>query len=66
MTAAEMRLEVRKLVETAEQADDPRLGVRLVRARMRELEDAGTSVPRELITAERRFVAECIEASQGR
>ena len=66
MTPAESREEVRVLLAKVEQADDPRFAVRLVRERIAELSNCGEDVPEELTWMEKRLVAECIDASQGR
>ncbi len=66
MTPAQAKQEVRAIIAQAEQSDDPRFGVRLVRARIAELNAAGEDVPDELTWIEKRFIADCIDASQGR
>lgn len=66
MTPAESREEVRVLLAKVEQTDDPRFAVRLVRERIAELNNCGEDVPEELTWMEKRLVAECIDASQGR
>ena len=66
MTPAEAREEVRSIVDQIEQADDPRFGVRLVRARIAQLKASGEDVPEALMSMEKRLVADCVEASQGR
>lgn len=66
MTPLEARAEVRTIISQIEQVDDPRLGVSLVRKRIAELHEAGESVPEELVSVEKRLIADCIEASQGR
>ena len=66
MTPAESRGEVHVLLAKVEQTDDPRFAVRLVRERIAELNNCGEEVPEELTWMEKRLVAECIDASQGR
>lgn len=66
MTPAEAREEVRSIADQIEQADDPRFGVRLVRARIEQLKASGEDVPEVLMSMEKRLVADCVEASQGR
>ena len=66
MTPAEAREEVRSIVDQIEQADDPRFGVRLVRARIEQLRASGEDIPEALTSMEKRLVADCVEASQGR
>ncbi len=66
MTPAEAREEVRSITDQIEQADDPRFGVRLVRARIEQLKASGEDVPEALMSMEKRLVADCVEASQGR
>ena len=66
MTPAEAREEVRSIVDQIEQADDPRFGVRLVRARIEQLKASGEDIPEALTSMEKRLVADCVEASQGR
>jgi hypothetical protein len=66
MTSDQMRKEVQAIVTKAEQVEDPRLAVNLIRQRIAELNDRGEGVPEELIRIENRYVDECIYASQGR
>lgn len=66
MTPTEAREEVRSINAKLEQADDPRFGVVLVRERIEELKASGEDVPEALTSMEKRLVADCVEASQGR
>ena len=66
MTSDQMRKEVQAIVTKAEQVEDPRLAVKLIRQRIAELNDSGEGAPEELIWIQNRFVDECIYTSQGR
>ncbi|MGI9410051.1 MAG: hypothetical protein ACR2OV_08255 [Hyphomicrobiaceae bacterium] len=66
MTSDQKREEIRALVTTAEQQDDPRYAVQVIRQRIAELNNSGQEVPEELIWIQNRYVDECIYASQGR
>ena len=66
MTPQEAREQVRQLVTQVEMDGDPRVGIQLVRAKMSELHNAGEEVPKEFIWIEKRFLSDCVEASQGR
>jgi hypothetical protein len=66
MTTAEKREEVRALAEKAEQLDDPRSAVKLIRERMDELSNRGIDIPEEFTRIEKRYLNECIYSSQGR
>ena len=66
MTPMEAREEVRSMTAKVEQADDPRFGVVLIRARIEELKASGEDVPEALTSMEKQLVADCVEASQGR
>lgn len=66
MTSEQERQTVRVILSEAEQQDDPRAAVQLIRQKIKELNDNGQMVPDELTAIENRFVDECIYASQGR
>ena len=66
MTPDQAREEVRALAAKVEEAEDPRSAVQLVRDRINELTKLGEDIPEELTWIEKRLVAECIDASQGR
>ncbi len=66
MTSDQRREEIRLLLTRAEDVDDPRLAVQLIRQRIAELNESGQDVPEELIWLQNRYVDECIHASQGR
>ena len=57
---------IREIVTKAEQEDDPRLAVKLIRQKIAELNNSGKDVPEELIWIQNRYVDECIYESQGR
>jgi hypothetical protein len=66
MTSDQMGKEDQAIVTKAEQAEDPRLALKLIRQRIAELNDRGEEVPEELIRIKNRYADECIYASQGR
>ena len=66
MTPEETRAAVRSIVTQVELADDPRVGIQLVRQRMSELRERGKQVPEEFVWIEKRLTADCIDASQER
>lgn len=66
MTPEETRAEVRRIVTRIELAEDPRVGIQLVRERMSEIRQGGQEVPEEFTWIEKRLAAECIDASQER
>ena len=66
MTSEEKRAEIRSVVTMAEQADDPRRAVAIIRQRITELKNGGHEIPEELVWIENRYVDDCIHASQGR
>ncbi len=66
MTSEEKRQTIRVILSEAEQQDDPRAAVQLIRRKISEMNDRGQEVPEELTEIQNRFVDECIYASQGR
>ncbi|MEM8971114.1 MAG: hypothetical protein AAGD43_03520 [Pseudomonadota bacterium] len=66
MTSEEKRQTIRVILREAEQQDDPRAAVQLIRLKISEMNDRGQEVPEELTEIQNRFVDECIYASQGR
>lgn len=55
------------LVHQMEQSeDDPRQCYALVKERISEFRDSGQAIPVELSNLEKRFLTECMLASQGR
>ncbi|MEM6496147.1 MAG: hypothetical protein AAF709_05410 [Pseudomonadota bacterium] len=66
MTSEEKRQTIRVILSEAEQQDDPRAAVQLIRRKIGEMNDRGQEVPEELTEIQTRFVDECIYASQGR
>ena len=66
MTSEEKRQTIRVILSEAEQQEDPRAAVQLIRRKISEMNDSGQEVPDELTEIENRFVDECIYASQGR
>ncbi len=61
-----MQGEIAQLNSELEQTDDPREGYAKVQARIRSYRLAGVRVPDELALIEKRLIAECVAASQGR
>lgn len=66
MTPEETRAAVRNIVTQVELADDPRVGIQIVRDRISELQKCGEQVPEEFVWIEKRLTADCIDASQER
>jgi hypothetical protein len=66
MASVENRDDVHHLISEVEQAEDPRLAVKLIRDRIAALNTEGKHVPEEFILIQNRFVEECVYASQGR
>ena len=66
MAFVENRDDVDDIISEVEQADDPRLAVKLVRDRIAVLNAEGKHIPKELILIQNRFVEECVYDSQGR
>lgn len=59
--------EFAELVHQMEQSDeDPRQCYALVKERISEFRDSGRAIPDELKKLEKRFMTECMLASQGR
>ena len=64
--SSQMQGEIAQLNIELEQTDDPREGCAKVQAKIRSYHQAGTRVPDDLALIEKRLVAECMAASQGR
>ncbi len=62
----QMHGEIARLNSELEQTDDPRDGYAKVQAKIRGYRQAGVKVPDDLVLIEKRLVAECLAASQGR
>lgn len=62
----QMQSEIAQLNQELEQTDDPRECYALVQARIRAYRQAGLRVPDDLALIEKRLMAECMAASQGR
>ncbi|HEY8248658.1 MAG TPA: hypothetical protein VIG38_15455 [Hyphomicrobium sp.] len=62
----QMQGEIAQLNTELEEADDPREGYAKVQAKIRSYRQAGIKVPDDLALIEKRLVAECMAASQGR
>ena len=65
MHSEHMREEIARLAGEIEQTDDPRSGMALVQARIRELKSSGRDIPDDLIRLERNLKADCICQSRG-
>jgi hypothetical protein len=64
--STQMQGEIALLNLELEQTDDPREGYVKVQAKIRGYRQAGIKVPDDLVLIEKRLVAECLAASQGR
>ena len=62
----QMQGEIAQLNTELEETDDPREGYAKVQAKIRSYRQAGIKVPDDLARIEKRLVAECMAASQGR
>lgn len=62
----QMQGEIAQLNSELEQTDDPRECYAKVLAKIRRYRQAGIKVPDDLALIEKRLVAECMAASQGR
>ncbi|MCZ7596096.1 hypothetical protein [Hyphomicrobium sp.] len=62
----QMQGEIAQLNSELEQTDDPRECYAKVQAKIRGYRQAGIKVPDDLALIEKRLVAECMAASQGR
>jgi len=62
----QMQSEIAELNVELEQIDDPRDCYAKVQAKIRQYRQAGMSVPDDLAIIEKRLMAECMAASQGR
>lgn len=62
----QMQSEIAQLNSELEQTDDPRECVAKVQAKIRRYRQEGKRVPDDLALIEKRLVAECMAASQGR
>jgi hypothetical protein len=62
----QMQSEIAQLNVELEQIDDPRDCYAKVQAKIRQYRQAGMSVPDDLAIIEKRLMAECMAASQGR
>jgi len=60
-----MREEIAQLNSQIEQTEDPRSGMALVQARIKQLKSAGREIPDDLIRMERNLKADCICQSRG-
>lgn len=59
--------EIAELVQQMEQSeDDPRRCYALVKQRISEYRQMGTSIPDDLVRMERALMVECMQESQGR
>ncbi len=58
---------IAELVQQMEQSeDDPRLCYALVKQRISEHHQMGTTIPEDLVRLERTLMVECMQQSQGR
>ncbi len=64
--STQMQGEIALLNLELEQTDDPREAYAKVQAKIRGYRQAGNKVPDDLVLIEKRVVAECLAASQGR
>jgi hypothetical protein len=62
----QMQSEIAQLNTELEQTDDPRECYAKVQAKIRRYRQAGMKVPEDLALIEKRLMAECMAASQGR
>ena len=62
----QMQSEIAVLNNELEQLDDPRECYAKVQAQIRRYRQAGKKVPEDLALIEKRLMAECMAASQGR
>lgn len=62
----QMQSEIAQLNTEIEQLDDPRECYAKVQAKIRRYRQAGMNVPEDLALIEKRLMAECMAASQGR
>jgi hypothetical protein len=62
----QMQSEIAQLNTELEQLDDPRECYAKVQAKIRRYRQAGMNVPEDLALIEKRLMAECMAASQGR
>jgi hypothetical protein len=62
----QMQSEIAQLNSELEQTDDPRECYAKVQAKIRRYRQQGAKVPEDLALIEKRLMAECISASQGR
>ena len=62
----QMQGEIAQLNSELEQSDDPRECYAKVQAKIRRYRQDGIKVPDDLALIEKRLVAECMAASQGR
>ena len=62
----QMQSEIAELNVELEQTDDPRECYAKVQARIRRYRQAGMTVPDDLALIEKRLMAVCMAASQGR
>jgi hypothetical protein len=62
----QMQSEIAELNVELEQTDDPREAYSKVQAKVRRYRQAGIKVPDDLALIEKRLMAECMAASQGR
>ncbi len=59
--------EIAELVQQMEQSeDDPRRCYALVKQRISEYRQMGTTIPEDLVRMERALMVECMQESQGR
>ena len=66
MMPNQMQSEIAELNVELEQTDDPREAYTKVQAKVRRYRQAGIKVPDDLALIEKRLMAECMAASQGR
>jgi len=62
----QMQSEIAELNTELEQTDDPRECYAKVQAKIRQYRQSGMKVPEDLALIEKRLMAECMAASQGR
>jgi hypothetical protein len=62
----QMQSEIAQLNSELEQTDDPRECYAKVQAKIRRYRQQGAKVPEDLALIEKRLMAECMAASQGR
>lgn len=62
----QMQSEVAELNVELDELDDPRECYVKVQAKIRQYRQSGLNVPEELTLIEKRLMAECLAASQGR